>query len=66
MNLPDNDHDRSIYKTPIEAQRAREKAFWCDEFLYIWYKKKRLGHVFDYSEWEPDDLKFYKENCAGK
>ena len=62
----DNDHEESMFKNKLEEQKARERSFWCDELLYVWYKKKRLGPVFREEEWDLKDLKFYHENCAGK
>lgn len=66
MIPPDNDHEVSIFNSRKEEREARESSFWCDEFLYVWYKTKRLGPVFDEQKWNPKDLKFYRENCAGK
>ena len=65
MIKADNDHEESMYKTPLAQQKARERSFWCDELGYVWYKRKRLGHIDEEEEWDPDDLKFYLDNCAG-
>lgn len=63
--MQDNDHEQSIYSNNKERQQARERSFWCDELLYVWYKKKRLGHIFREEEWDRKDLKFYHKHCAG-